>query len=370
MIIKFKVNYPVWQYPVFVVFYLMAFGILYSQEDMYHFSTLAGAEKGWQDGTLKEARFRTPEGIAIDTSGNLYITEYWNNTVRIIGVDGRVTTLAGHPDEIGSTDGHGQDARFNRPHGLAVVADGTIFVCDMKNHTIRKIDIDGKVSTIAGKAGVTGTRDGKALESSFNQPEDVVVNSKGVLYVADSYNFTIREISLNGIVSTFAGMPGQPGATDGIGPKARFNMPIGIAVDGNDNLYVADSTYDGKENGNCTIRKITPDGQVSTIAGKPNIAGKVDGPGMEARFNRPVGIAVSKNGTIYIADTEADLIRKIDVHGNVTTLGGTYLMESFQDGKGGEAYFADPQAIAIDSEGTLYIADTFNHRIREGNPIK
>ncbi len=360
---------------------ILAFFMLYgcfaalAQETYYMFSTLSGTEKGWEDGPLKSAKFWTPEGIAVDTKNNVYVTEYWNNTVRKISPDGVVTTLAGKSNEIGAVDGQGSEARFNRPHGIDVASEGSVFVCDMKSNTIRKIGTDGIVSTVAGLAGIEGSSDGNPQEATFNKPEDIAVNSKGVLYVVDTYNFTVREISTDGVVKTFAGMAGETGSRDGMGNQARFNMPIGIAIDGKDNIYVVDANYDESDNGNCTIRKISPEGEVTTIAGKAGISGTVDGPGKEARFNRPVGIAASKDGTLFIADTEADLIRKIDTFGNVSTLGGTYLLEEFADGQSWEARFADPQAIAVDDNGVIYIADTFNHSIRKGTlkqkkPIK
>lgn len=140
-------------------------------------------------------------------------------------------------------------------------------------------------------------------------------------------------------------------------------MPIGIAIDGIDNIYVADSDYDGNKSGNCTIRKINPKGVVTTLAGVTGQIGSSDGKGIRATFNRPVGITVTKDGILYIADTEGDIIRKITADGIVSTIGGKYLVEDNQDGKGNDARFNDPQAITISDNGVLFIADTFNNRI-------
>ncbi len=315
---------------------------------------------------METAKLRSPEGIAIDKYGNLYITEYRSSIVRKISSDGIVTTLAGKEMELGADDGTGLEARFNRPHGIAVDNDLNVYVTDMKNCTVRKITPEGVVSTHAGIPGVQGAKNGLASESTFYFPEDIAVNSKGDLFVADSYNFTIRKISSDGVVSTYAGKAGEPGSEDGLGAKARFNKPLGIAIDGKDNIYVADSDYDGEPSGNCTIRKISPKGKVTTIAGIAGKAGHVDGSGKKALFHKPVGIDVTPDGIIYVADTEADLIRKIDKKGMVTTIGGKYLEENKKNGIGEEARFKDPQAIAVGKNGILYIADTLNNRIVQG----
>ncbi len=332
----------------------------------YNFITYAGSTKGFTDGDADKATFWAPEGIAVDAQENIYITEYRTSIVRKINSKGQVSVLAGIPNTTGFKDGIGKEALFDRPHGVTVDAIGNVYVCDMKNHCIRKISPDGVVYTIAGVPTKKGTKNGSALSAMFNQPEGIVINSRGFIYVADTYNFSVREITPTGQVSTFAGKSGSRGYKDGNGEKARFNMPIGIGIDKNDVLYIVDAIYDGTDAGNNLIRKISTDGHVSTFAGKHGTLGNIDGSLHEALFNRPVGIAVANNGTVYVADTEADVIRKIDTLGYVRTIGGTYLEESFKDGIGEQAHFADPQAIAVNSKGELYIADTFNHRIRKG----
>jgi sugar lactone lactonase YvrE len=337
------------------------------KNESYLFTTLSGTTHGHVDGNIDIAQFRSPEGIAVDKFGNLYITEYRSSIVRKISVDGVVSTLAGKDMETGFADGPGKDARFNRPHGIAVDDDLNVYVCDMLNCAIRKITPDGRVSTLAGVPGKQGANDGPAAEATFYYPEDIAINSKGYLYVADSYNYIVREISPDGEVKTFAGKAGEAGSTNGVGAKARFNKPLGIAVDGDDNLYVADSDYDkNAPPGNSLIRKISPKGKVTTIAGIPEKAGHVDGKAKKAEFNNPVGIDVGPDGVIYVADTEADLIRKIDKKGWVTTIGGKYLVEDKKDGTGEDARFFDPQAIVVDAKGNLIICDTLNDVIRKG----
>ena len=339
----------------------------FGQSPTYRFATYAGSVDGFRDGDRKTALLRSPEGIATDATGNLYITEYKSSIVRKITTDGRVSLLAGQPMKTGYADGRGRNALFNRPHGLAVDKAGTVYVCDMKNHLIRSISPGGHVGTVAGKAGLSGRADGLKENARFNQPEGIVVGSTGDLFVVDTYNFTVRKITRNGLVTTLAGAGGVAGYADGRGSSVRFNKPIGIAIDSPDNLYITDADYDGKLAGNCLIRKIDPRGNVTTLGGVPGQAGHTDGPLKTARFNRPVGVAAAPDGTLFVADTEADLIRMIDTRGLVLTLGGQYLVEKAQDGVAAEAAFFDPQSIVVSpTTGDIFFTDTLNNRIVVG----
>jgi squalene-hopene/tetraprenyl-beta-curcumene cyclase len=347
-------------------FAVMALKACDPPEQEYRFTTLAGSRFGHADGKGSEAQFRAPEGIAVDRQGNLYVTEYHNSIVRKISPDGTATTLAGKPQVAGSTDGPASEALFNRPHGVAAGDDLWVYVSDMKNHTIRRISPTGVVSTVAGKAGEEGAADGVGGEARFRQPEGVAVGPDGTLYVADTYNFTVRTISKGGVVRTLAGQAGSPGDADGRGPEARFCMPMGVAVDGAGNVYVADADYDGTATGNCLVRKITPEGIVSTLAGRSGAPGGADGKGPEARFTKCVGIAVTRDGTVYVADTGAHTIRRITPDGIVSTLGGAFQKGGKSDGAGPAARFLNPQSLAVDEKGILYVADTGNHLIRKG----
>ena len=329
-------------------------------KDVYRFTTFAGGTYGHLNGVDTIAKFRAPEGIAVDKLGNVYTTEYGSSIIRKITPNGIVSTLAGKDSALGFIDGISNEARFNRPHGIAVNKFLNVYVADMKNCIIRKILPNGKVKTIAGVPEVKGSSDGKSSQATFNQPEGIAINSKGYIYIADTYNYIIREISIDGNVKTLAGKAGISGSADGKGIKSRFNMPIGIAIDGKDNIYIVDANYDGTTPGNCTIRKITTKGVVSCTDGKGRIA----------TFNRPVGITVTKEGIVYIAYTEGDIIRKITADGIVSTIGGKYMIEDKQDGKGNDARFNDPQAIAISDKGVLFIADTFNNRVVKGELIE
>ena len=306
---------------------------------------------GNSDGVREDARFFDPQGVATDSDGNVYVTDAFNFTIRKITPDGTVSTIAGLAGVSGSADGAGADARFSHLSGIAIDSAGNLFVADGFNHTIRKITPDGEVTTLAGSAGMRGSADGSGAAARFNFPEGVATDSAGNIYVADKLNETIRKVTPAGVVTTLAGSAGVTGSADGNGAAARFSHPLGVATDGADNLYVADSS-------NTTIRKITPDGTVSTIAGLAGAAGDVDGTGADARFGFPVGVATDSAGNVYVADQGNSWIRKITPGGQVTTLAGT----------GGDAPFSHPSSVAADPAGNVYVADAGNNRIRKIAP--
>ena len=229
------------------------------------------------DGTGSAARFYFPNGVAVDSAGNVYVADTNNYTIRKITPSGVVSTLAGLAGSPGSADGTGSAARFNDPYGVAVDSAGNVYVADTGNNTIRKITPSGVVSTLAGLAGSIGSADGTGSAARFFQPYGVAVDSAGNVYVADTNNNTIRKITPSGVVSTLAGLAGSFGSADGTGSAARFYYPEGVAVDSAGNVYVADT-------GNDTIRKITPSGVVSTLAGLAGSIGSADGTGSAARF--------------------------------------------------------------------------------------
>ena len=212
----------------------------------------------------------------------------------------------------GSTDGTGSAARFFGPTGVAVDAAANVYVSDQLNHTIRKITPAAVVSTLAGLAGSPGSTDGTGSAARFFQPLGVAVDAAGNVYVADTNNQTIRKITPAGVVSTLAGLANSQGSTDGTGSAARFFAPTSVAVDAVGDVYVADDS-------NHTIRKITPAGVVSTLAGLAGSAGSADGTGSAARFFNPFGVAVDAAGNVYVADTGNNSIRKITPAGVVTT---------------------------------------------------
>jgi len=311
------------------------------------------------DGAGGAARFDSPSGVGVDSSGNVYVADTLSQTIRKITPAGAVTTLAGSAAAPGSADGTNNAARFYDPFGVAVDGAGNVYVADTGNNTIRKITSSGVVTTLAGLAGTIGGADGTNSAARFNGPSGVAVDSSGNVYVADNYNHTIRKITPAGAVTTLAGLSGVPGGADGTNSVARFNTPFGVAVDGSGNVYVGD-------NGNSTIRKITPAGAVTTLAGLSGNLGIDDGTGKAARFDYPRGVAVDGSGNVYVADYYNYTIRKVTPAGAVTTLAGLAQTYGSDDGTGSAARFDYPQGVAVDSSGNVYVADTGSQSIRKG----
>ena len=324
-------------------------------------STLAGlaGSSGSSDGTGSTARFNGPQGVAVDANGNVYVADTYNNTLRKVTLSGVVTTLAGLARTSGSSDGTGNAARFNNPYGVAVDGSGNVYVADTSNHTIRMVTPSGVVTTLAGLAGSSGSSDGTGSAARFYKPYGVAVDGSGNVYVADTYNQTIRMMTPSGVVTTLVGLAGSPGNSDGTGNAARFDYPNGLAVDSSGNAYVAD-TY------NQTIRMVTPSGVVSTLAGSALSApGSSDGTGSDARFNYPEGLAVDGSGNVYVADSRNNTIRMVTSGGVVSTLAGLAGSPGSSDGTSSAARFNNPAGMSVDGSGIVYVADYSNHTIRK-----
>ncbi len=329
----------------------------------FDFKTLAGGTggSGWIDGTGSVARFSGPAGVAVDSAGNVYVAEIGNYTVRKIAPGGAVSTLAGLAGSQGCLDGTGSEARFHFPLGVAVDSSGNLYVADTFSYTIRKITPGGVVSTLAGLAGSTGSYDGIGSIARFKEPFGVAVDSGGNVYVADWSAGTIRKITPGGVVSTLAGVAGSYGTNDGPASVARLHAPYGVAVDGAGNVYFTESYYS-------TLRKITPGGVVSTLAGSAGNRGTNDGAGANARFWGPNGVAVDKFGYIYVADRDFSIIRKVTPAGVVSTLAGWAGHSGTNDGTGLSAQFNSPDGVAVDSNGNVYVGDRGNSTIRQITP--
>jgi sugar lactone lactonase YvrE len=316
-------------------------------------STLAGSgEFGFAEGTGAAAQFWGPYGVAVDASGNVYVADEGNHRIRKITPTGTVSTLAGS-GTAGFADGSGTLAQFFYPLGVAVDASDNVYVADKRNHCIRKITPTGTVSTLAG-SGTAGFADGSGVAAQFYSPYGVAVDALGNVYVADAVNHRIRKVTPSGTVSTLAGS-GTAGFADSTGTNAQFNNPFGVAVDASGNVYVADRL-------NHRIRKITPTGTVSTLAG--STYGSADGAGTNAQFSSLEGVTVDASGNVYVADTPNQRIRKITPSGTVSTLAGS-ATAGFADGSGTAAQFNRPTGVAVDASGNVYVADALNSRIRK-----
>ncbi|WP_211454522.1 NHL repeat-containing protein [Collimonas antrihumi] len=320
-------------------------------------------EAGSSDGSGNNVRFSQPNAIAVDTGGNLFVTDTANNTIRKISAAGVASTLAGSAGKAGSADGNGQQARFNQPGGIVIDLAGNLYLADTQNHIIRKVTAAGVVTTLAGSAGQAGHDDGIAGNARFNQPWGLTRDSAGNLYVTDTGNDTVRKITPEGVVTTMAGTAGNPGSADGSGARAQFNSPRGITIDrtANLNLYIADSN-------NNTIRKLSQSGDVSTLAGTAGVVGSENGGGQRARFNQPNGIVIDSAGNIRVSDTDNQLIRNVSQTGVVSTLAGSAGSAGHTDGNGSSANFNLPMGIAADTANNLYVADTGNNLIRKVTP--
>jgi len=356
-------------------------------------TTLAGVagSNGNMDGIGRAASFNWPSGVAVDGTGNVYVTEIFNYDVRKITPAGVVTTLAGQAGSSGNADGLGSDARFTDPGGVAVDAWGNIFVADTYNDRICKITPAGMVTTlrmadgtaayfyrpqklgldVVGNVYVSDSLNHRILRlttagdltiiatlpadlpqdpTSVPYADGVAVDALGNVYVADTGNSAVRKITQSGVMTTVAGFGPGFGSTDGVGSVARFFYPAGVAADGAGNVYAADMA-------NHTIRKIAPGGIVTTLAGLARSSGDADGTGSAARFNSPSAVAVDAVGNVYVADTGNGTIRKLTPAGVVSTLAGLAGSSGNIDATGSAARFSLPQSLAADAAGNVYVAD-------------
>ncbi len=329
-------------------------------------TTIAGlaGDPGFADGVASQARFQNPAGIAAGPDDSIYIADAGNNRIRKLrnelDLSGNpqwvVSTLAGN-GTYGFADGPAATAQFKNPQGVAVDGAGVVYVADTSNHRIRKIALDGAVTTVAGD-GTAGFADGAGSQARFNSPRGLAVDSQGNIYVADTGNAAVRFINLGGQVSTLAG-DGTIGSSDA---PPRFDCPAGVALNGSTvYVYLADK-------GNHRIRRLDSTGTVITLAGQER--GFADGSPTEARFAEPSGIAIDGAGKILVTDTINSLIRQVDPElaangaaGAVTTLAGAG-ERGYADGPGSAATFLTPRGIATTSSSALIVADTGNHTLR------
>ncbi len=333
-------------------FFLVCGGYIYRMTADGKYTAFAGdGRSGTADGKGLSASFRSLSALAIAPDGTLYVADQGNGLVRRVTVEGVVSTIAGSPRNGSAVDGAGSAARFIEMTGIAVDASGIVYITD--RNAIRKVSPTGTVSTFAGSPGVSAFANGQGNEARFGTLAGIAIDATGNLYVSDATNFSIRKVTPSGQVSTIAGNPEQMGSAPGTGKLASFGAPGPLTMAPDGNLIILD-TYNG------TLRAMTPTGLVTSLVGAPLIetsAGSIDGLGQEARFRQPSGLGMDAAGNIYAADTLNHSIRRITPAGKVTTLAGSARVSGTADGQGASASFRLPEQIAVTGNGTVFVLD-------------
>ncbi|WP_052467060.1 IPT/TIG domain-containing protein [Psychroserpens damuponensis] len=313
-------------------------------------TTIAGGSQGYLDAIGTNAEFNELSDGVIDSQGNLFVVDKNNHVIRKMTPDGNVDTFAGAGGSGYSDDPNGGEALFDTPYSIAIDAQDNLYVCD--NFKVRKITPLGAVTTLAGST--EGFQNGTGSEAKFKRLTGISIDAIGNVYVADPHNSKIRKITQEGVVTTFAGT--TEGDVDGDISVAQFNKPTDMCFDSNGNLFVTDE-------GNDKIKKITPNGIVSTYAGNAG-EGFLDGSLEAAKFNHPYDIEISVDDTIFIQDYLNNSIRKITPNGQITTIAGA-IETGNQDGDSNSARFFNPWGITLGPDYTIYVFDTNNNSIRK-----
>jgi trimeric autotransporter adhesin len=312
-------------------------------------------------GPAVSARLNTPRGVAVDAAGNVYIADTSNHRIRKIDTSGTITTIAGTgTGTFGGDNAAATAARVNSPQGVAVDSAGNVFIADTSNNRIRKIDTGGNISTVAGNGTGGYLADNvPATSTRINAPRGVVVDGSGNIYIADTSNNRIRRVSAGGTITTFAGTGSASFSGDGgAATSATLRGPQAVALDASGDLYIPDTV-------NHRVRKVSG-GIISTIGGTGSAGYAGDGgAATSGQISSPAGIAVDGTGAVYLGDTSNFRLRKI-VGGNFSTIAGTG--SAFFGGDGGplaDAQFTNPQAVVFDGAGNMYLSDSGTHRIRK-----
>lgn len=314
-------------------------------------------------GPAVQAQLNSPEGVAIDGSGDVFIADTGNNRVREVTPDGNINTIAG--TGVPGWEGDGgpaNQALLHAPMGVAVDANGNLYIADTANASIREVTTDGNINTFAGMGYPAYTGDGGAANAAqLNQPQDVTVAPNGAIFIADTGNGYIRMVTSDGNINSVAGNGGVGYAGDGsVATSAQLGVPMAVAADSAGNYYLAEFQ-------NNRIRKVDTKGNISTVVGNGNLGFAGDGAAAtSASLNQPTGIAVDGSGNLYIADQWNLRIRKVDSSGNITTIAGSGVLSYSGDGgPATSAQLSTPQGGAVDRAGNLYIADSRNGAIRQ-----
>ncbi|HKP11099.1 MAG TPA: gluconolaconase [Blastocatellia bacterium] len=318
-----------------------------SREAIGKVTTVAGTgAPGGSDGARDAASFTDPFGVAVDRRGNVLVSDGATNRIRLITPQGEVKTIAGSGEGYG--DGPAMEAQFNTPSAIAFDAAGNLLIADTSNNRIRKLSADYQTVTTVAGSGAAGFKDGAAGEAQFDGPMAVAVDQHGGLYVADAYNDRIRKITADGKVMTFVGPPDAP---EGSAVSLKLDTPCGVAVDGEQNVYVADT-------GNGAVWKIKPSGEAAIISPHPI--------GLDTAYfasSQPDGVVVTHDGFVYFTTTHDSNVWRVSPEENWAVVAGG--KPGFADGVGAQARFRHLTGIALDREGNLIVADSQNYLIRK-----
>ncbi|MGW7400150.1 NHL domain-containing protein [Streptomyces cyaneofuscatus] len=336
------------------------------EETSPRISTIAGTGaagfKGENESAVS-AQLKGPYDLAVDSTGALYFSDYSNHRVRKVATDGKISTFAGTGIAGPAGDGgQATKAQLNCPRQVMVDSADAVYIADSGNQRVRKVTAEGVISTVAG-TGVAGSggEGGPATKAQLNRPFGVALDSSGALYIAEYGGNRVRKVTADGKISTVIGTGTAGSGGDG-GPatKAQLRTPYGVMVDDTDAVYIADS-------GNHRVRKVTAEGEISTIAGTGTAGPAGDGgPATKAQLNLPYGLAVDSSGALYIADYGNHRVRKVTADGDISTVAGTGTAGFAGDGDPAtKAQLNQPYGVAVDCVDALYIADHQNHRIRK-----
>jgi sugar lactone lactonase YvrE len=329
-----------------------------------------GAKEPEADKARSDSRLIYPNGLALDRSGNLFISDIGTHQVLRLDSHGRLSVIAGTGESGFSGDGGpAHTARLAAPSDLVVDGDGNLLVADAFNHRIRRIDSSGVITTVVGDGkGEYSTRDATALAVSLNNPQGIALDREGNLYIADTYNHVVRKVDRQGAVTLFAGTEAGLAGDKGPANKAQVNLPQAVAVGPDGSVYISDGA-------NSRIRRVTPDGVIQTIAGFGPGSGEGGagfggdgGPAEKAKLFSPADLKVSAGGHLYVSDSGNNRVRLI-AHGVIVTVAGTGSPGGEgDDGKALKATLNTPQKIAVAGDGSVYVADRVNHRVRKIDP--